>query len=382
MSLLQSTKKAMFRAVRYVVPRGRPAGAGNCILVLQSMLPLGGCVHATPLFTLLKHDLPNLPVWVATRGLGLEVLRHNPDIAGLIELPDALQDLRTTGAALRLALKARSLWPEWIVLDSSNPRTKIALLGALFARAPLVGYSEAAGLLTLPLKRDSQNRSLLEDNLRIGQALGATATHYEPRVFFSAEVAAEAERLLIPHNPKHLPIAVFSTQPSGGQPTAWHSDRFAAVAEALAARGFLPVFVGTAAQSPALEALQSASSCMTVSLAGKTDIRLLAGVLARADLCITIDTGTMHVARAVGVPMVVLAPVFQSPVEWLPLNAPQAVVLRGEGTRAVGADYRLDEITVPAVLDAVDTLLRNCPPSPAACALRLAAAVTDVDHLA
>lgn len=380
MSLQNIAKRLFFRSVRLVTARQQPDA--NCILVLQAMLPLGGCVHATPLFSLLKKDLPNLPVWVATRGLGLEVLRHNPDVAGLIALPDVFTVFQAAGSALRSALRTRDLKPAWVVLDSSNPRTKVALLGSLYVGAPLVGYSEATSLLKLPLARDSQNRSLLDDNLAIGEALGASATHYEPRVCISPSVAEEVKQLFSIHNPHSRPVAILSTQPSGGQPTAWRVERFAEVADMLASTGFLPVFVGTAAQSGEIDRLRGLISAASVSLAGKTDVRLLAAVLAMADLCITIDTGTMHVARAVGVPMVVLAPLFQSATEWLPLHIAQARVLRGDGIHPVHRDYRLDEIEVPAVLAAIDSLLSVYPPSPAAREARLAASVTAVDHLA
>ncbi|MGI4855049.1 MAG: glycosyltransferase family 9 protein [Janthinobacterium lividum] len=380
MSLQNLAKALFFRSVRLVTARQQLDA--NSILVLQAMLPLGGCVHATPLFSLLKKDLPNLPVWVATRGLGLEVLRHNPDVAGLIPLPDVFTAFQTAGRALRSGLKAHDLRPAGIVLDSSNPRTKVALLGSLYVGAPLVGYSEATSLLQVPLSRDSRNRSLLEDNLAIGKALGTSTTHYEPRVCISAPVADEAKQLLSIHNPNGRPVAILSTQPSGGQPTAWHVKRFAEVADMLASKGFLPVFVGTAVQSGEIDQLRDLMAAVSVSLAGKTDVRLLAAVLAMADLCITIDTGTMHVARAVGVPMVVLAPIFQSGTEWLPLHIARARVLRGDGIHPVPQNYRLDEIEVPEVLTAIDSLLREYPPSVAAREARLAASVTDVDHLA
>ena len=106
----------------------------------------------------------------------------------------------------------------------------------------------------------------------------------------------------------------------------------------------------------------------------------LAAVLALADLCISIDTGTLHVARAARVPCVALAPTFQSPVEWLPLGVPTARVLRGEHTAPAPAHYRLDEIEAPEVGAATDELLAIYPPSESSRAARIAAMTTGVNH--
>ena len=142
------------------------------------------------------------------------------------------------------------------------------------------------------------------------------------------------------------------------------------------------MFVGTGSQAAAIERLCSISDVPTVSLAGRTSVCVLAAVLASADVCISIDTGTLHVARATGVPVVALAPTFQSPLEWLPLDLPTARVLRGEGTGPVRPDYRLDEIASADVIAAFDELLDVYPPQPQRREARLRAMLSPVDHLA
>lgn len=382
MSVVPAAKRLAFQAVRFLSRARSHGDKANCLLVVQAILPLGGCVHATPLFSQLRRTLPELPPWVATRGLGLQLLRHNPHIGGLLEISNPADGFVPAVRNLRSALRQHQLRPAWTLLDVGNTRSKIALFGVLAGRAPLAGYSEADGLLTIHLHADPNTRSLLEDNLRIGTAIGADCQHSEPKVYISAGVATHARELLHAVNPAGLPVVIFATEPSGGQPTKWRDDRFVRVVEHTAARGMLPIFVGTADQAPAIDALRGAAAAPTVSLAGKTDIRVLAAVLALADLCISIDTGTMHVARASRVPLVVLGPIFQSPLEWLPLSVSNARVLRGEGIHPVTSGYRLDEIEVAQVTATVDEVLVTYPPSEAARNARLTALITDVDHLA
>jgi ADP-heptose:LPS heptosyltransferase len=380
--LLNRMKTAAYGALRRIlVIAERRREPPNCILVLQAMLPLGGCVHATPLFGVLHDEMPQYPIYVATRGLGIEVLRHNPNIAGLIELPDVFASLPVAGSALSRNLRKQELRPEWVVLDASNPRTRIALLGLFFAKAPLIGFSLAGGLQKIALQRNA-SLSILQENLSIAKALGLQAEHREPELFVGAEEVERARALLRQVNPAKKPVIIFSTQSSGGQPTEWHADRWSAVLTAVAERGLLPVFVGTASQSVAIDRLRSLALDVTVeSLAGETDVPTLAAVLAMSDLCISIDTGTLHVARAAGVPCIALAPTFQSPNEWLPLGVPTARVLRGAHTAPAPANYQLDEIEVFQVIAALDELLSLYPPREGSRAARAAAMTTDVDHV-
>ena len=176
-------------------------------------------------------------------------------------------------------------------------------------------------------------------------------------------------------------MAIFATQGSGGQPTQWHAERMRALVRAASSLGSLPIFVGTYEQTRAIEALRSDLQVASASLAGTTTIPQLAAILAMSDHVVSIDTGTMHVARAAAVPMLVLAPTYQDPVEWLPLGLDHITVLRGEGIRPAAPGYMLDEIEVPAAVDALKRLYARFLPSEQARNARAAAMLSEVDHL-
>ncbi len=345
------------------------------------MLPLGGCVHATPLFETLHEERPYLPVYVATRGLGAEVLRHNPYVAGLLITSDVFTDYRGTGKAIRDSLRARALRPAWVITDASNRRSKIALMSVLHVKAPLIGFNLARGLQAVALNIDPA-KSMIANNLAIAGALGGTAPHREPRVFVSAGEIDTAHMLLAGVNPQSKPITIFATQPSGGQPTEWRDACWTEMLRHVTSKGFLPVFVGVASQAAAIERIRAGAGPVTASLAGRTDVPVLAAVLALSDVCISIDTGTLHVARAARVPLVALAPTYQDPVEWLPLGVPTARVLRGQGTTPAGPEYRLDEIEAGDVMAAFDDLVQLYPPRPQSRDARLHAMTSSIDHLA
>ena len=103
---------------------------------------------------------------------------------------------------------------------------------------------------------------------------------------------------------------------------------------------------------------------------------------AMSDAMVTLDTGTMHVGRAVKTPMVVLGPSWQRPIEWLPLEVANVRILRGVDRDTVPENYRLDEISAESVIAALDDLLRAYPASVGARADRAEQSLSSIDHLA
>ena len=130
-----------------------------------------------------------------------------------------------------------------------------------------------------------------------------------------------------------------------------------------------------AKESARIERLRTGLQQQGSNLAGKTTVPQLAAVLSQCDLAVSLDTGTFHVARAVGLPGAVIAPGWQDPIEWLPQNHPKYRVLWNGPTPENPAQPYLDEVSVEEVLAAANDLLTHYPPSQATRAERIAAAL-------
>ncbi len=264
---------------------------------------------------------------------------------------------------------------------SSDQATRIALLGLFVSSGRRGGFTQSPRLYQGPLEYED-DRSLIANNLRLLSLLGLPQHHVEPSVFFSAADAALAQSLTQSANPEGKPLVVMVTQGSGGQATGWHVERFAQVIRhAHDVLGCAIVYAGTVSDFDAIERIRQASGGIGTSLAGKTSVTELAALLARSDAAVSLDTGTMHVGRAVGVPMVVIGPSWQRPIEWLPLRQPQVRILRGPDRNDVPEGYRLDEVEAEDVIAALENLLNAYPPNPASRAYRLQANTSIIDHL-
>ena len=360
-------------------PQPDPAQVSR-VLVLEYRLPLGCLVHMTPVFEAIKRSRPEIEIAVATRGSGLQVLRHSPFVDRLIETPDPTTHLLAAVRTLRSELRRRGIRPDCVLTGASDQRTKIALLALFGSPGWRGGYTLKPALYRQPLAYN-HDLSLIANNLRLAPLVGCKNEPTEPRTPFSNAEAEAAAKLLKAANPEGKPVIVMVTQNSGGQSTGWHTGRFVQVIRNAAQGGFAVVYVGIAQDSAAIDAIRMAAGGIGISLAGKTGVNELAALLALSDFAVTLDTGTMHVARSVRLPMVVLGPSWQKPVEWMPLGIGNVRILRGEDRTGVPEGYRLDEISAESVIAALDELVEEYPPSPEARQGRLQHGLSQIDHL-
>jgi ADP-heptose:LPS heptosyltransferase len=331
------------------------------VVVLQYESALGSVVHATPLFEALKRTIPDCHITVAASTSTGSVLHLNPYIDRCVVTPSPFKDFFASLRAVRALLESAPQGPRCVITTIGNQRTRLAFLSLLVGSAVRVGYTLAPELYDVPLKFDPE-RGQIEGNLDIVRGLGHPAGFYEPRIFFSQRDVARTESWLTPvRTPTALRI-VFVTQNSGGQKNQWSAARFQQVVSNLSSEtGAIPIFVGTEKDAGPIEELRKNLTEKGVSLAGKTTIAELAALLARCDLIVSLDTGTFHVARSVGLPGVVIAPAWQSPLEWLPVHSDRYCVLRGPTIRDIPLDYSIAEISVEQVCDAAQSLLTRYP---------------------
>lgn len=164
---------------------------------------------------------------------------------------------------------------------------------------------------------------------------------------------------------------VIGVHASGGRESKqWHPDRFARVARRLAeTRGATIVLTGASPDRALVDAVKRGiGDAAVVDTCGALDLIDLAALLAELDLLVTSDTGPMHLAAAVGTPVVALfGP--SDPRRYGPLAREQRVVrvdlwcspcgqvrLPPERCRGHVPDC-MDGITIDSVVQAANELL-------------------------
>jgi heptosyltransferase-2 len=126
-----------------------------------------------------------------------------------------------------------------------------------------------------------------------------------------------------------------------GTAKRWIPERYAAVADGLARRtGARIVILGGPAERPVAETIAASMRAEALVLCGDTSLRDLVGVITGLEALVTNDSGPMHIAAALGVPVVAVF----GPTDW-------------RETAPVGEGHRL----VREPVHCSPCLLRECP---------------------
>ena len=183
---------------------------------------------------------------------------------------------------------------------------------AFLARAKhRVGYiGEGRGrLLTIRvrLRKDHRQRHLSEGYLDLIRALGIGYDAVVPKIVLSPDIKKEGERFLRERGVlPGMKLIGFGPGATYGEAKRWNPERFAEVGERLTAKGYWLVLLGVKEEYGLCEDVRQKIGKGAVNLAGETDLRQLAGVLSQCVALVSNDTGLMHLAAALGLPVVAL----------------------------------------------------------------------------
>jgi 3-deoxy-D-manno-octulosonic-acid transferase/heptosyltransferase-1 len=86
----------------------------------------------------------------------------------------------------------------------------------------------------------------------------------------------------------------------------WAAERFRELAERLSKKGFQVVFTGSEEDRPLIDEMAGPLGPPVIRLDGRTTLKILAAVYRSASVVVSTDTGPMHLAAAVGTPVVAL----------------------------------------------------------------------------
>ena len=139
------------------------------------------------------------------------------------------------------------------------------------------------------------------------RALGVDVPDTAPSIRPSAATLARADEILRSRGAdRHVLLVGIAPGAAYGHAKRWPPRRVAEVVQLLSADpGATCVLVGAAGDRDAGREIESAlpAPAQVVDLIGRTDLRVLVGVLSRCAAFVSNDSGAMHLAAAVGVPV-------------------------------------------------------------------------------
>ncbi len=211
------------------------------------------------------------------------------------------------GSALPALLRAARRWRHrrYDLAINFEPDIRSNLMLAASGATWTAGFRSGGGGSLLDVAIDYDVRAHTTDNARrlVSKIFEAgIPDEVCPALVVPAEAHENASRLLGGADRPLIGVHV-----SGGRPIKqWPPERFAQVARRLVdTSGATIVLTGGPADRSLVEAVKARlPPSRVVDIAGHADLLTLAGILERLDLLISGDTGPMHLAVAVGTPVV------------------------------------------------------------------------------
>ncbi len=212
--------------------------------------------------------------------------------------------------------------------QSPHPPAYAAYLAGIPVR---VGQSKEFGgaVLTKWVRKLPDETHQAEANLHLIEESGFPVSRRELEVRVPDEVQDEADKLLersgISADRPFIALAPGATCSA----RRYDIGRFAEVARRLSEQTRLPIVVlGSPREVPLALRVVEAAGDRCVSLTGECNVAGLAAVLRRASLLVANDSGPMHLAEAVGCPMVILFSGTELESQWEPKSTPAKLMRR------------------------------------------------------
>jgi ADP-heptose:LPS heptosyltransferase len=208
---------------------------------------------------------------------------------------------------LRLLSRARE-WrtKQYDFAINFEPDIRTHLLAAASGAARITGFSSGGGgpLLDVAVPFDPAAPTSVNARRLIEVVFEVPAPPHSARLDVPAEVRERARELL-----RGYRAPLVGIHASGGRDIKqWPVERFADVASRLAReRGATIVLTGNTADKPLVDIVRHTLGSVPVAdVSGAIDLLTLSAVLERLDVFVTGDTGPMHLAAAVGTPVVAI----------------------------------------------------------------------------
>lgn len=292
-----------------------PSWVGDMVLA-QPMLRLLRARHGEPVIDVLA------PRWT------LPLVERMPEVRRAIENPVGHGEL-ALAARWKLARGLRNeRYDQAIVLPNSFKSALVPFLAGIRVRTGYVGefrYGVLTDARRLAKKRLPQ---IAQRYAELALPRGDTLRSPLPALDLRVDDAARREVLTRLGLEKQRPAAALCPGAEYGPAKRWPARHFAELAQGIAARGCSVWVIGSPNDAALGSEIARAAAGACRNLCGETTLGEAIDLLAATSLVVTNDSGLMHVAAALGKPLIALYG--SSSPEFTPPLSPNAQILRLE----------------------------------------------------
>lgn len=330
------------------------------ILIIK-LRAIGDVVLSTVVLKNLRNAFPEAKIDFLTEGPCRDVVEGNPHVHSIITFNARDEN------GLHLIRNIRKRRYDLVIDLFGNPRSALVTLfsGAKYRVGYRFGWRKYCyNIVVSPRGGEVHNTEFNLDALR---AISVPVSDKSPQFFVGKEDHEFAEKIF--HESDIGDELIIAINPTGGWYTKrWPKAHFARLADQLVGQLKANVLIlwgpGERENAEEIQKLMNAHAVLIPS----TTLKQLAAILSRCTLIVTNDGGPMHIAAALGIPMVAIFgptnPHLQGPV------GTQSVIVQKAGLDCLGCNLTkcpignpcMEQLSVDEVFRKVELLLKKLNP--------------------
>lgn len=330
---------------------------------------IGDVLLSTPVIKAMRDAFPNSHIAMMVRPYAEEIVDGNPYLDEVI-LFDKDRKHKGWFAMLKFANEVRrKRFDLALILHPTNRSNLIPFLAGIPER---VGYNKKLGILLTKKIKDLKHigeKHEIDYNLDVLRAVGIEAKDRMLYMPVKEEHEKVIDRFFV-LNDLNENEGVVAFHPGASCPSKrWSAFRFGRVADELVERyKFRVVIIGGPSDVETVKQMHMAMLHAPIILSEKHSLGEVAALLKRCKIFISNDSGPVHIAVAVGTPVIAIfgrADPGLLPKRWAPTGSNDIVIHKDVGCRECLAhnceiNFKcLEAITVDDVLNAAETLLKK-----------------------
>ena len=287
---------------------------------------IGDVLLATPTVSAIKAARPDVRVTMMVNRGTEDVLSGNPDMNEILVL-----DKGSLAAQSQLIAGLRRRRFDTVIDLTDGDRS--AFMSWISGAPVRIGFNDEqrwrGHYYTQVVQSMPGVQHRIDRDLESLKSLGIQAGSRDPQLWLTQEEANSADQVLDQLGVQRSQSMVILQPGARYWFKAWPPERFAELADRLTSQYGCQVLIGGSDQDIDLaQQIRQMAKSNPVIMAGRTTIKQFSAIAKKSALFVGSDSGAMHIAAAVGTPVVALfGP--SNPAEWGPRGEAIEVIYKG-----------------------------------------------------
>lgn len=278
-------------------------------ILIVKLSAIGDVIHALPVASAIKKGCPDAKITWIVEQPAYDLLTNNPNIDEIIIFDKkrykSLVGLLKNGGELSRKLRGHS-FDLALDLQGLFKSAAIALLSGANKRFVYCNARELSHLISQKVCGEYSEGHVIDRYLDVVRHLGIKVGKPHFDVINTAEEQKECLEIIAKAGLDVSHQHVILAPGTNWSTKCWPTKHYARLAELLNGNGIGCAVVGGKGDNTLAEEIIQNTSARIANLTGKTSLKQLAYIIRRSSAFVGGDTGPMHLAVAVGTPVVAL----------------------------------------------------------------------------